>query len=88
MSSLCCVGISGFLSTAGILTAGVLSMGSGNKKKQQQLMRWRVGAQAFTVVAFLYGLYAVNRTERQTGVTRYEQQKVDRAAATARRDEE
>ena len=55
-------------------------MASGNKKRQQQLMRARVGAQAFTVVAFLYGVYAINKTEKDTGVSRYQAAK-DRADA-------
>jgi len=64
----------GFLATAGILTAGVLSMGGKDKKRQQKLMRLRVGAQAFTIAAFCYGLWHVQSEEKRTGVSRYQKQ--------------
>lgn len=42
---------------------GLVSMTSGDKRRQQLLMRSRVGAQAFTLAAFGYGLWSV--TARQ-----------------------
>lgn len=38
---------------------GVYSMGTGDKRRQQLLMRGRVAAQAFTLAAFGYGLYTM-----------------------------
>lgn len=47
----------GFFATCGFLTMGLRSMGRNDTSKQQFFMRGRVGAQAFTVAAFAYGLY-------------------------------
>jgi hypothetical protein len=52
-------------------------MGGKDKKRQQQLMRARVAAQAFTVVAFMYGVWSVGQREKKTGVSRYQRQADD-----------
>jgi len=41
-------------------------MGKGDKARQQKLMRARVGAQAFTVAAFVIGLMSYSRGDKQT----------------------
>lgn len=41
-------------------------MGKGDKARQQKLMRARVGAQAFTVAAFVVGLVGYSRADKQT----------------------
>jgi hypothetical protein len=46
---------------------GVTAMGTGNKTRQQIMMRGRVGAQAFTLGAFLYGVYSVS--QKRPGVS-------------------
>jgi len=40
-------------------------------------MRARVAAQAFTVVAFMYGVWSVGQREKKTGVSRYQRQADD-----------
>lgn len=54
---------SGLAATVGCLLAGVMGMGSGNHKRQQNLMRGRVAAQAFTLCAFGIGFYFTKQRE-------------------------
>ncbi|GFT39517.1 HIG1 domain family member 2A [Nephila pilipes] len=53
----------GMLATTAALTAGVISMRSGNKKRSQLMMRARVLAQGFTVAAILIGIVVAAKTK-------------------------
>ena len=69
----------GFLTTAGVLTAGLWTFKKGNDPaKAQRLMRYRVIAQGFTVMAFGGGAaltYFADKWEREAGgVNRLERQ--------------
>jgi len=47
----------GLIVTVGALSAGLSTLGTGNVKKAQNMMRLRVAAQGFTVLAMLGGMY-------------------------------
>ncbi|KAM4747632.1 HIG1 domain family member 2A, mitochondrial [Rhinophrynus dorsalis] len=46
----------GCLATAGALTYGLISFKQGKTQQSQMMMRTRIGAQGFTVVAILFGV--------------------------------
>ncbi|GAB6025441.1 hypothetical protein CHUAL_011186 [Chamberlinius hualienensis] len=46
----------GVLATTVALSYGLWNMKTGNKKKSQVMMRWRIGAQAFTISAIILGI--------------------------------
>jgi hypothetical protein len=48
---------SGALATVSVLSYGVYQLKTGDSKMSQKMMRWRIGAQAFTIVALLGGVY-------------------------------
>lgn len=50
-------GFSGCLSTVAALVVGLYNFNRGDSKKQQLMMRARVGAQGFTVAALLGGVF-------------------------------
>lgn len=52
----------GFLATVGALSYGLWSFRMGKSRLSQQMMRWRIVAQVFTVTAVLAGvMLATNR---------------------------
>jgi len=64
----------GALVTVGFLGVGLKSMYDGNRVRSQMMMRGRIAAQGFTVVALLGGLFyqgmaALKETEDDTSET-------------------
>lgn len=53
----------GAVATVGFLLAGLRSFRAGNKAHSQLMMRGRVAAQAFTVVAIYFGIQSMNKSK-------------------------
>jgi len=59
---------SGLAVTIGALTFGLYQMKTGDRKMSQKMMRLRVFAQGFTVVALLGGIVYQSQTKKKSGV--------------------
>ena len=70
------VSVAGALATATAFGLGLRSMLQSNAHRQQMMMRARVGAQAFTILAFLG--YSFTNINPQTGMTRMQSEAQDR----------
>lgn len=71
-----CVCFSGAAATAGAFALGLRAMLQSNAHRQQMMMRARVGAQAFTILAFLG--YSFTNISPQTGMTRLQSGELER----------
>lgn len=71
-----CVCVLGAAATAGAFAFGLRAMLQSNAHRQQMMMRARVGAQAFTILAFLG--YSFTNISPQTGMTRLQSGEMER----------
>jgi hypothetical protein len=55
--------------TLGFLLAGLTSMRSGDKARSQWMMRGRVAAQGFTVIAIYFGIQAADKVRREQAIS-------------------
>ena len=63
VSTICCTNFAesghiGAMVTGGVLILGIVAFSKGNSGLSQKMMRYRVSAQAFTLLALGYGAYA------------------------------
>lgn len=58
----------GLLATISALTYGLWQMKTGDRKMSQRMMRWRVYAQSFTVLALIGGMLVQARSGKPSDV--------------------
>ncbi|KAI9215759.1 hypothetical protein BC828DRAFT_394744 [Blastocladiella britannica] len=70
----------GFVLTVAAVVRGISAFRAGDSKTSQLMMRYRIGAQAFTMGAALYGLYFYSDKYQQDRLHKLEARSVARAA--------